>query len=288
MIRRFLFGFFCLTCFVSLPSSAAGQSSVPVTIAWDPNDDDPEGYAVFIGTQPGVYTEAVDVGRNISFTYVNGAVGRRYYFTVAAYKPKPRVGPKATPVSTVIEAPAEVTLEPPIVSGSTVTLRWHAKSGSEIIDYIVEAGRASGLSNVFRGSVGVITELTATVGPGAFFVRVIPRTTTHVGTPSNEVGFSTEPDAGGPGCTAPPPAPTGVSGAVRNGMASIWWTPAPGAIRYGVQAGTRSGLNDIFEGAIEHVPSLSSPVESGFHAYVRVYAINACGISAPSKEVVVR
>ena len=230
MIRRFLFWSLCFACVVSIPSAAAGQSGVPVTIAWDANNDNSEGYAVFIGTQPSVYTEAVDVGPSTSFTYFNGAVGRRYYFTVAAYKPKPQLGAKAPPVSAVIEAASVVTLEPAVVSGSTVTLRWHASSSTEIVDYVVEAGRASGLSNVFRGSVGVVNELTATVGPGTFFVRVIPRTTTHVGVPSNEVSFSTDGDSGGAGCNAPPPAPTGVSGSVRAGLVSISWTPTPGAI----------------------------------------------------------
>ena len=108
MIRRFLFWSLCFACVVSIPSAAAGQSGVPVTIAWDANNDNSEGYAVFIGTQPGVYTEAVDVGPSTSFTYFNGAVGRRYYFTVAAYKPKPHLGAKAPPVSAVIEAASVV------------------------------------------------------------------------------------------------------------------------------------------------------------------------------------
>ncbi len=288
MIRRFLFWSLCFACVVSIPSAAAGQSGVPVTIAWDANTDNSEGYAVFIGTQPGVYTEAVDVGPSTSFTYFNGAVGRRYYFTVAAYKPKPHLGAKAPPVSAVIEAASGVILEPAVVSGSTVTLRWHARSSTEIVDYVVEAGRASGLSNVFRGSVGVVNELTATVGPGRFFVRVIPRTTTHVGVPSNEVSFSTDGDSGGAGCSAPPPAPTGVSGSVRDGLASISWTPTPGAIAYGVQAGTSPGGNDVFEGVIGHALTLNAPVAPGFGAYVRVYAINWCGASLPSQEVVVR
>lgn len=284
MIRRFLCLSFILACVVSLPTTAAGQSSVPVTIAWDPNDDGPEGYAVFIGTQPGVYAEAVDVGQTTRYTYSAGVPGQRYYFTVAAYKPKSHLGAKATEISAVVEAPALAAIDPPIINGSNVTLRWQSHSASPIVDFLLEAGSASGLSNIFSGSVGLTNQISASIGPGTYFVRVKPRTTTHVGNAVNEMSFS----VGATGCSAPPPAPTGVSGSVRSNVASISWTAAPGATTYGVQAGSEPGLRNLFEGVVGPIPSLSAPVSAGFGAYIRVFAINACGISPPSAEVVVR
>jgi hypothetical protein len=284
MIRRFVVWSLSLLCVVALPSFAAGQPSVPVTLAWDPAEDNPEGYAVFIGTESGAYTQAVDVGTNTTYTFSTGVVGQRYYFNVAAYKPKPHLGAKANEVSTVVESPAMAGLEAPLVNGSNVMLRWHAQSMSPIVDFLLEAGSASGLSNIFSGSVGSITQLSASVGPGTYFVRVKPRTTTHVGNAYNEVSFS----VGAGGCSAPPPAPEHVSGQMHGTAATISWTPSAGATTYGVQAGSESGLSNLFEGVVGPIPALSAPVPAGFRAYVRIYAINACGISPPSREVLVR
>ena len=284
MIRRFLFSLFCLACFASLPTTAAGQSGVPVIVAWDPNDDDPDGYVVFIGSEPGVYTETVDVGRSIYYVFSTGVAGQRYYFSVAAYKPRSHLSGMATEVSTVIEARAVAAMEPPEVNGSNVTLRWRAQSASPITDYVLEAGTSSGASDIFRGSVGTTTQISASVGPGTYFVRVIPRTLSHTGHAANEVSFTT---AGGE-CTAPPPAPTGVIGVVHSGTASISWTPAPGATTYGIQAGTGPGLRDIYEGAVGPIPSVSATVGSDFAAYVRVFAANPCGISPASAEIFVK
>lgn len=284
MIRRFLICSLCLVSVVSFSSTAAAQSSVPINIAWDPNDDHPEGYAVFIGTAPGVYTEAIDVGPRTSYTFSTGVVGQRYYFNVAAYKPKPNVGPRANEISAVVEAPAVAGLEAPIVNGSNVTLRWQTQSMSPIVDFVLEAGSASAASNVFSGSVGLTNGISASVGPGTYYVRVRPRTSTHIGNAANEVSFS----VGASGCSAPPPAPEGVSGAVHGTAAWISWTASPGATTYGVQAGTEPGQSNLYAGVVGPIPSLDAPVPAGFRAYVRVYAINPCGISPPSAEVIVQ
>ena len=283
MIRRFVVWSLCLVCVVALPSIADGQPSAPVTLAWDPAEGDPEGYAVFIGTESGVYTQAVDVGTNTTYTFSTGVVGQRYYFNVAAYN-KPHLGAKANEVSTVVESPAMAGLEPPLVNGSNVTLRWRALSMSPIVDFLLEAGSASGLSNIFSGSVGSITQLSASVGPGTYFVRVKPRTTTHVGNAYNEVSFS----VGAGECSAPPPAPEHVAGQLHDTAVTISWRPSPGATTYGVQAGSGSGLSNLFEGVVGPIPALSAPVPAGFRAYVRIYAINPCGISPPSREVLVQ
>ena len=286
MIRRFLIWSFCLAGVVSLPATAAAQA-VPVGIAWDANDDDPEGYTVFIGTQPGVYTEVIDVGKNTFYMYSDGVPGQRYYFTVAAYKPKPHLGPQAPEISHVLETFAVAALEAPVVDGSTVTLRWQSQSSTPIVDYLLEAGTSTGMRNIFSRSVGTTTQLSATVGAGTYFVRVVPRTTTHTGYAANEVTFSI--GGGGGGCSSgPPAAPTGVTGSVQSGVASISWAPVPGATTYGVQAGSGPGLSDIFEGVVGPGTSISAAVGPGFAAYVRILAVSPCGVSPPSAEVAIR
>src|SRR5439155_13688835 len=56
----------------------------PIALTWDPSpDDDLTGYMLFYGTQPGAYTDSVDVGNLIS--YQLDLPGVQYYFAVCAY-----------------------------------------------------------------------------------------------------------------------------------------------------------------------------------------------------------
>ena len=56
-----------------------------INLAWDPNASTVSGYAVYVGTQSGVYGQRYDVGGATSFTYPSATSGQRYCFTVAAY-----------------------------------------------------------------------------------------------------------------------------------------------------------------------------------------------------------
>jgi hypothetical protein len=89
-------------------------------------------------------------------------------------------------------------------------------------------------------------------------------------------------------CTVPPAAPSNLAGAVVNGVGSVSWTPVPGATSYLVQAGSGPGTSNLFNGSVGLTVSVSAPVPAGFIGYVRVYAVNACGQSAASTEIVVR
>jgi hypothetical protein len=80
----------------------AGSAEAAITIAWDANPEaEVAGYRVFIGTNPGVYSETIDVGvHQLSFVYTNGRPGVRYYFSVAAIAAG-GAGPKSPEVSAV-------------------------------------------------------------------------------------------------------------------------------------------------------------------------------------------
>ena len=91
-----------------------------------------------------------------------------------------------------------------------------------------------------------------------------------------------------PGCSAQPAAPTGLAGNVANGVASVVWSPPSGAASYVVRAGSTPGGSDIFVGSVGAALGVSSPVGEGFRAYVRVYAVNACGESVPSTELLLQ
>ena len=87
-------GLLAVVIFVTgcLAAPAFAQSS-SVTLAWDPNPDSSvAGYIVYVGTTSGSYDESYDVGHHTSFTYPAAAVGRAYFFAVAAYAAESGVG----------------------------------------------------------------------------------------------------------------------------------------------------------------------------------------------------
>jgi hypothetical protein len=70
-------------------------------------------------------------------------------------------------------------------SGRTVTLTWSGASGAT--EYMLEAGSATGASNVLVTSLGANTSVTANAPPGTYFVRIRPRNACGSGQASNEV-----------------------------------------------------------------------------------------------------
>jgi hypothetical protein len=319
--------FVVLIALSALPAWAQGPS---ITLAWDPPlETGVAGYRVYVGTRSGLYSESYDVGNSTLFTYENATAGRRYYFAVAAYASGALEGPRSSSVNTVARAtptpPAArgvtrragtgvirstsragttvasttvaedtgsgIVLQPPLISGSAVSLQWSPVGGLDVAEYAIEAGSASGLSNLYNASVGNFTSIRANVGDGAYFVRVRARLSDHSTATSNEVSFS----IGAPGaalmtggCTAPPSAPPFVDGFVEDGVATANWDDAPGATSYLVQAGTAPGLSNLFHGNVGASTSVSAPVPAGFTAYVRVVAVNACGQSVASTEIFVQ
>jgi hypothetical protein len=71
------------------------------------------------------------------------------------------------------------------VAGRAVTLQWVASPGA--LDYILDAGSASGGVDVFSASIGPATTLTVAAPPGRYFVRVRARNASGVSAPSSEV-----------------------------------------------------------------------------------------------------
>jgi hypothetical protein len=179
-----------------------------------------------------------------------------------------------------------VLLQPAVVTGTQVSLQW-AAVGVPVIEYVIEAGSAPGLSNLYNGSVGLTNQLTANVDAGTYFVRLRARTGAQTSVTSNEITFSSGFESIS-SCSAPPPTPTQLTGGVTGTTASLSWNASAGATSYIVQAGTASGLSNVFYGDVGGAPTVSAGVSAGFSAYVRVVAVNACGQSAASAEMFLR
>lgn len=159
-------------------------------------------------------------------------------------------------------------------SGSSVFLSWTPASGSTVVSYILEAGTATGLSNLFNSDVGSATQLSAAVPPGHYFVRVRGVNAFGTGAASVERLVS----VGIPG------TPTVTSAMESGGVLTVTWAAGPGAP-------AQSHLLSFFSGAtlVATLPTGAAtaaviPVPSGVSGTfgVRVTALIGSVASTPS------
>jgi len=91
--RRYLFAVAALA--IAHPAFAAFGT---LTIAWDPSPDPHvAGYHVFVRT--GQSTRVFDVGMKTHLVFEEAVEGQRYHFSVAAYTPERRLGPRSAEIS---------------------------------------------------------------------------------------------------------------------------------------------------------------------------------------------
>jgi hypothetical protein len=193
----------------------------------------------------------------------------------------------ATAGATAPGAPGTLTAT---ASGSSVTLTWSAPtSGDPVATYVIEAGSASGLSNL----AVVTTNSTATtfsaggVGNGTYYVRIKAQNATGTSAASNEATLV----VGAAACASAPNAPSGLTGSASGGTVTLSWTaPSGGCVvtSYVLQAGSATGLNNLANAVTGSTATtyVATAVPAGTY-YVRVHAQNANGQSAASNEVLV-
>ena len=89
-----------LLCGAGVSDATAGV----LTLQWDPSPDSAvEGYTVYVGTEPGKYTTAFNVGNQLWFAFQEAHPGQSYYFAVAAYSSDNIVGPLSAEVSAQVD-----------------------------------------------------------------------------------------------------------------------------------------------------------------------------------------
>lgn len=176
-----------------LSGRAYGNS---VVLSWrSPNvGSTPSSYLMEVGSMPGAANLAV-FGVGGPYLSQGNVPNGRYYVRVrsigggGASGPSNeialRVGPEA-----VCQAPgAPIGLQFSL-SGTLAAINWVAPStGTTPFAYLIEVGSATGQANLFSGSVGAATTVSANLQVGSYFVRV--RTMNACGTSgaSNEVAF---------------------------------------------------------------------------------------------------
>lgn len=164
-------------------------------------------------------------------------------------------------------------------NGATVRLSWTSVAGAR--SYRIEAGTSTGLANLVNTDLGNVDAFEGVVPPGTYFVRI--RTVSASGTsgPSNERRLDIATTAA---CTTPPPVPQGFAGQTGGLFVNIAWQPSFAATGYVLDVGTSSGVTQA-SAPVGNVTAFQASVPAGVY-FTRVRAVNACGTSAPSSEVV--
>jgi matrixin/fibronectin type III domain protein len=183
-------------------------------------------------------------------------------------------------------APGAVTNLVTSAAGSAVRLTWTAPtSGGAPSAYRIEAGSASGLSNLANFSTGnTATVFTGDGVPsGSYYVRVKATNGAGTGPASNESVLVV-----GGACSGAPPAPAGFTLTFNSGgTVSFAWGASPGATSYIIEAGSASGAANLANANLGSSATSATFGGVGRGTYfVRLRATNACGTSGPSNEVV--
>ena len=251
------------------PASASGE---PV-----------QTYVLDAGGAPGATLLSLPLGNVLSFSAtVPDAI---YYVRLRAITAAGS-GPASNEVQIALGQTAPP--QPPLallatVAGTAVTLQWTENPlGGVISSYQLQAGTASGLVDV---GVFPLTATTRTLSvnapPGTYFVRLVAVNAAGTSPPSNEAIVTT-----GAGICTIPAVPTGLQATSAGGVINVRWNAAAaGAIpqQYVVQAGPVSGATTVAVALPPSPTAIGGAVPPGPY-FVRVIAVNSCGVSAPSAE----
>lgn len=161
---------------VSAPRQmTATLAGATVTLGWQAGAGPaPDSYQVEVGSASGATDVGTfDVGR---LTRVSGSLpAGTFYARVRGISTRGAGAPGSEVILTVPSVPAPPQAPGPLtanVANGVVTLSWGAAAGNATT-YVVEAGTASGLSNVGALPLGHLdTTFTTPAPPGTYFVRV--------------------------------------------------------------------------------------------------------------------
>lgn len=167
---------------------------------------------------------------------------------------------------------------------NSVSLTWTPASG-EVSSYRLEAGSASGLSDIANTLLGPVPSFAVSGVPdGKYFLRVRAVGGDGESAPSNEVVVL----ASSTGCTSAPGSPSGLTTTTAGGVVTVAWQSGGGcpALNFMLVVGSSPGASDLAAVNVGSARSLIASAPAGTY-YARAYAQNAFGSSGPSNEAAV-
>ena len=97
----------CLLAFcIFVPCRVASADAI--TLEWGASSGPTEGYRLYVWTQSGAYTQAIDVGQATTFTFMDAIAGQQYCFAVTAYSSSLE-SPQSNEVCGFSNAPPQLT-----------------------------------------------------------------------------------------------------------------------------------------------------------------------------------
>ena len=165
-------------------------------------------------------------------------------------------------------------------TGLNASFAWSAPTtGGALADYLLEAGRSPGASDVASVTLPAsATSFAAPGAPGTYYVRVRGRNACGSAV-SNEVTVTLS-------STCLLPAAPGQPSAVVTGSAvAVSWTPATGATGHTFEAGRLPGQANLLNMAVSS-PSIGAQAPPGVY-FVRARGQNACGIGPASPDAMI-
>lgn len=169
------------------------------------------------------------------------------------------------------------------VTGTTAAATWTAIAGAT--GYVGSIGTTPGGVDLIRDFPLAGTAITGDLPAGTYYLRVAPIVSGSVGPASNEVAFT----VGNPA----PQAPTGLTASVSGDAVTLSWdAPRVGGIPtdYALQVGSSFGAANLLQAVRlgQTGTSWSYPLSAlpdGTY-FLRLYALNAQGVSAASTDTV--
>src|SRR5687767_7225160 len=161
------------------------------------------------------------------------------------------------------------------VNGSTATLTWTAAANAPT-SYILQAGFASG-QTATAFNVGTSTAITASAGPGTYYVRIVAINAEGTSAPSNEVVVVIA-------CT--PSAPQNFRVMQRGTEAFLFWRAPNTGIPTGYVIEAGLGPNQTLASFATPVTSMNATVGSGTY-FVRLFATSNCTNGPATSDIAV-